>query len=367
MTSPMGWREMRSLRGRGVGVQWAALLFLSVLFVLALEAAQLPAALLLGPMAAAIVIAAAEGTLRVPSWPFYAAQGVIGCMIARVFTPSLLGAMVKDWPLFLAAVIAVIAASSALGWLLTRWRVLPGTTAVWGSSPGAATAMVLMAEAYGADVRLVAFMQYLRVVMVAIVASAVARLWTTTSAGAAADVTWFPLIAWTPFVATLAIAAAGVIGGVLLKIPAGPLLAPLAIGAVLHGAGLVTIELPPWLLAASYAVVGWSIGLRFTRPILVHALHALPRVLASILTLIAICGGFAFVLTQWAGIDPLTAYLATSPGGADTVAIISASAKVDVPFVMALQTARFVIVLLVGPALARFIADRHGGGARRGA
>jgi uncharacterized protein len=367
MTSQTGWREVRSLRERGAGVQWAALLLLSVLFVLALEAARLPAALLLGPMAAAIVIAAAEGSLRVPQWPFYAAQGVIGCMIARVFTPSLLGAMVKDWPLFLAAVIAVIAASSALGWLLTRWRVLPGTTAVWGSSPGAATAMVLMAEAYGADVRLVAFMQYLRVVMVAIVASAVARLWTTSSGGAAVDVLWFPPIAWTPFVATLAIAAVGVIAGVLLKIPAGPLLAPLAIGAALHGAGLVTIDLPPWLLAASYAIVGWSIGLRFTRPILVHALHALPRVLASILTLIAICGGFAFVLTRWAGIDPLTAYLATSPGGADTVAIISASAKVDVPFVMALQTARFVIVLLVGPALARFIADRHGGAARRGA
>ena len=363
MTSQTGWREARFLRGRGLGLQWAALLLLSVLFVLLLEAARLPAALLLGPMAAAIVIAAAEGTLRVPQWPFYAAQGVIGCMIACVFTPTLLGAMAKDWPLFLAAVFAVIAASSALGWLLTRWRVLPGTTAVWGSSPGAATAMVLMAEAYGADVRLVAFMQYLRVVMVAIVASAVARLWATTSAGAVADVAWFPPIAGAPLVATLALAAFGVVAGVFLKIPAGPMLAPLAIGAALHGAGLMTIELPPWLLAASYAIVGWSIGLRFTRPILVHALHALPRVMASILTLIAICGGFAFVLTHWAGIDPLTAYLATSPGGADTVAIISASAKVDVPFVMALQTARFVIVLFVGPALARFIADRHGRGA----
>jgi uncharacterized membrane protein AbrB (regulator of aidB expression) len=29
---------------------------------------------------------------------------------------------------------------------------------------------------------------------------------------------------------------------------------------------------------------------------------------------------------------------------------------VDVPFVMTMQTARFVIVLLVGPALSRFIA-----------
>ena len=59
-----------------------------------------------------------------------------------------------------------------------------------------------------------------------------------------------------------------------------------------------------------------------------------------------------------AGVDPLTAYLATSPGGADAVAIIAASANVNVPFVMALQTARFMIVLIVGPGVARFIARR---------
>ncbi len=116
------------------------------------------------------------------------------------------------------------------------------------------------------------------------------------------------------------------------------MLVPMVAGALLHGSGTMTIELPPLLLAASYAVVGWSIGVRFTRPILVHALRALPRVTASILALIAICGGFAWVLTWTAGIDPLTAYLATSPGGADSVAIIAASSNVDVPFVMALQT-----------------------------
>ena len=43
--------------------------------------------------------------------------------------------------------------------------------------------------------------------------------------------------------------------------------------------------------------------------------------------LIAICGGSAWGLVHFAGIDPLTAYLATSPGGADSVAILSASAQ----------------------------------------
>jgi uncharacterized membrane protein AbrB (regulator of aidB expression) len=58
------------------------------------------------------------------------------------------------------------------------------------------------------------------------------------------------------------------------------------------------------------------------------------------------------------GIDPLTAYLATSPGGMDSAAIIGASTKVDLSFVMALQTVRFMVVLLVGPPISRFVATR---------
>ena len=42
----------------------------------------------------------------------------------------------------------------------------------------------------------------------------------------------------------------------------------------------------------------------------------------------------------------------------DSVAIIGAASNVDLSFVMALQTLRLVIVLIVGPPLARFIAQR---------
>ena len=82
--------------------------------------------------------------------------------------------------------------------------------------------------------------------------------------------------------------------------------------------------------------------------------------LLSIFVLIAVSGALAFLLVEAAGVDPLSAYLATSPGGMDTVAIIAASSNVDLSFVMALQTVRFVLVLLAGPPLARFIARRVG-------
>jgi membrane AbrB-like protein len=217
--------------------------------------------------------------------------------------------------------------------------------------------MMLMAGAFGDDARLVAFMQYMRVLLVAAMASVVARLWVGAPGIATPVVPWFPGLVWQDFAGTLLIAA---LGGVALglRIPAGGLLVPMVVGAVLEGMGLVKITLPQWLLAISYAFLGWSIGLGFTREILMHASRALPQVLLANLFLIGACAGLAFALVRVAGIDPLTAYLATSPGGMDSVAIIGAASKVDLSFVMALQTLRLVIVLIVGPPLARFIAQR---------
>lgn len=339
-----------------IGAQWALLILLSALLAAALVALGLPAALLLGPMLAAILLAANGARASLPLTPFFAAQAVIGCMIADKLPISLIGEVARNWPIFVAGVVSVIAAASALGWLLARLRVLPGATAVWGSAPGAATAMTLMSESYGADMRLVALMQYLRVVCCALVASGVARLWGDGAGAPRPAIVWFEPVAPLGLAAVLALAAIGVLAGASRRIPGGAMLTPLALGLVLKGGFAVSFALPPWLLAASYAVVGWGVGMRFTPDILGHAARALPRLLASILALIAICGGFAAVLHYATGVDPMSAFLATSPGGADSVAIIAASSKVDMPFVMAMQMTRFVVVMLVGPLLARFLA-----------
>ena len=338
--------------------QRAALLALSALMIGGLELLRLPAALLLGSLAAAAALTAFDFEMTIPAPLFAAAQAIIGCLVARVLLPSTLGEMARDWPTFLGGVLSVVGVSVALGWGLTRLRILPGTTAVWGAFPGAATVMTLMSESYGADVRLVALMQYLRVVMVTIVATAVAALWTAATPHAAAAVVWFPPVAWGSLAETVALAAVAAAIGWAFRLPAGPLLVALGAAAVMQNLGIMKIELPPWLLAPAYCLVGWSIGARFNRPILVHAARVLPAVAASILSLIAVCGLLAAALAHFAHVDALTAYLATSPGGADSAAIISASTKVDMPFIMGMQVARFLVVLFAGPAIARFVAGR---------
>ena len=345
-----------TLRGFEAPLKWTILLVVSLAFIVPLELMHLPAALLLGAMAAAIVVAVFDGKLAVPHWPYVFAQGLIGCLVARSIGPAILVTMVRQWPLFLAGVCSVLLISTSLGAMLARWKVLPGTTAVWGSSPGAATVMVLMSEGFGGDPRLVAYMQFLRVMLVALVASIVARLWVAPGGLARAAIDWFPTVAALPLGETMALAVFGAIAGAKSKIPAGALLVPLFAGIALSCTRVLTITLPPWLMAGCYTLIGWSIGLRFSREIVIYAARVFPKIAASTMTLIALCGGLAVLLHLIVGTDPLTAYLATSPGGADSVAIIAASSNVDVPFVMAMQMARFILVLLVGPALARAVA-----------
>ncbi len=338
--------------------QWTLLVLGSAALTALLSAVSLPAPLLIGPMVAAIIGGACGLTIRVGAAPFAAVQALLGCMIAGTVTPDIVATVLADWPLFLGLVLATLLAAALLGWLICRSQVLPDTTGIWGTSPGAAVAMVVMADAFGADVRLVAFMQYLRLVCVAVGAALVARFWTGGSVSAMAETAWFPALNLPAFAETLALAGAGAVIGTVLRIPSGSMLVPLLAGAVLHATGLLVMELPQWLLAGAYALLGWRIGLCFTRPVLLHASRALPLVLASIAALMLFCGGLAWLLVVLLGTDPLTAYLATSPGGMDTVAVIAVASHVDVPFVMAQQTLRFFLVTLSGPPLARFLARR---------
>jgi uncharacterized protein len=360
MSQPDDPRDSGLIAGRPPLQQWGILVAGSAALAALFELIGLPAALLLGPMIAGIALSTCGGSIRAPRLPVQMAQAVVGCLVARAITGDIVLTFLRDWPLFLSVVLAIVATSSILGWTMGRYEVVPGTTAVWGTAPGAASAMMVLAGAFGADARLVAFMQYMRVVCVAGLASIMARVWIGPAAAATPHIVWFPAVSSADFATTLALAGAGAAAGLWAGVPAGALLIPMIAGAVVESSGLAHITLPPWLLAISYALLGWSVGLGFTRAILAHASRALPQVLLAIFVLIAVCGGLAFILVQAAGIDPLSAYLATSPGGMDTVAIIAASSNVDLPFVMALQTVRFVIVLFAGPPLARLIAARIG-------
>jgi uncharacterized protein len=336
--------------------RWCALISLSFVMVALLRLMQLPASLLLGAMIAAIFMELGGGRLVIPRLPYAFAQATIGCLVARIFTTDIMTSLLHRWPLYIGVTMMVTLVSSALGFLISKYKILPGTTAVWGLLPGGASVMIVMADSFGADMRLVALMQYMRVLFVAIAASLIARFWLqSTGVGATA---WFPQIHWLAFGETLCLIVVSIFLAPRLRIPGGWLLLPMIIGAALQIVGFIQLELPQWLLGFSFALLGWTIGSRFTRESLTYAVRVLPAIILAILSIIAFCCLLALMLEYMLGVDLLTAYLATSPGGIDSAAIIAASTNVNMPFVMALQIMRLIISLLIGPPLALWTARK---------
>ncbi len=77
--------------------------------------------------------------------------------------------------------------------------------------------------------------------------------------------------------------------------------------------------------------------------------------LLNVALLIAFSACVGFLLARTLGVSALTAYLATSPGAMETIAIIAISSGTDVPFVVTLQTVRFLTIVAIGTPIARFL------------
>lgn len=345
--------------------RWMALLSLSLLVTAFLSWVGLPAALLLGPMITGIAFGIGGSGLRLPPPALFAGQAVIGCMVARVLEPNLLKFFVNEWFRVLLGVATTVFSGGTVGLVMARYSSLPGMTAAWGSTPGAASVMVFFAGEFGADVQLVALMQYIRVAIVVLSASTISHLvfGVVPPPGTVSPAASQLGASWGNFAATLAIAATGCWLGRRSKLPGGPLLLPLIACAALQMNGTITVTLPPWMLAISYTALGWYIGLGFNRRLFFHAVSVIPQIIVAALLIVSLCGTFAWLLTIVTGVDGLTAFLATSPGGLDTVAIIAVASRSDISLVMATQIIRLFTVLATGPAIARWIV-RNGVGNR---
>ncbi|MBV8030094.1 MAG: AbrB family transcriptional regulator [Betaproteobacteria bacterium] len=337
-------------------IRWMVLVLLSAVFSFAWATVGLPASLLLGPMVAGIVLGANGVRLSVPRPAYLSAQATIGAMVSASITPAIVAMFAQHWLLFTAVVLATLLGGAALGWLLSRWGLIAGPTAVYGTSPGAAAAMVLQAEANGADMRLVAFMQYLRVLMVVTTCALVARFWAGDAGVHPPGAPWGAAVDWGHLALLVLLAGLSQQAARRLRVPAWGLLGPMIVLSALHATGVLEIELPRWLLAAAYALLGWSIGLTFRRDVLLHAWRSVPVVAGAAACLILFCAALGGCLMLAAKVDALTAYLATSPGGLDSVAVIAASTpQVDLPFVLALQSLRLVFAIAAAPLIARLV------------
>ena len=84
-------------------------------------------------------------------------------------------------------------------------------------------------------------------------------------------------------------------------------------------------------------------------------IDARKRVVSALVYPAVLIGLSAVMLVWLVDTDPLTAFLATVPGGLDAIAIIAVDSNADISFVLALQTVRLFVVIITGPLLAKLI------------
>jgi membrane AbrB-like protein len=345
-------------------VGWMVLGVGSLLAGLFAQSAGLPAGWLVGPMLVALALALVwKEHPTVPRWGRIASLAVVGGMLAATFRPSVIPLVAGHWLPVTLVVCGTLFLSLGAGLLLSGLVRIDRKTAALGALPGAASGMLAMSDPLGADARLVALMQYTRVVVVVVTATLVGRL----VAGAAPQPISSQGLKASPggmdllvqgtvptYAATVLVAVLGAWAGTRLRLPAGALLGPLILGVALAELGMVHLAWPPGVPQAAYLVLGLWVGLLFDGASVKRAGRLFPLVLASAVGLVLACAALGWALAALTGIDGMTAYLATTPGGIESVAIVSLGTGADAPLVLAVQMLRLLAVVFAGSLLGRW-------------
>lgn len=324
---------------------------------LALSAAGLPSSFLFGALLAGLVVALADadGWVAVPAPAFAAAQAVTGVTLGAYVEPSSLEALGEAWLPVTAVALATLALSVGAGIVLSRFTGVDEATGALGMVAGGASGIVAMADELGADDRLVAFMQYLRVLVVVLsVPLLVPLLFGGHEAGdpAGGDL---PLLGEpVDWLLVAAVAAGGVLAGRRLRLPVPMLLGPMVLAAVLALTAVDDLAVPPLAREVAFALIGLQVGLRFTPATMRLVGRLLVPALAAVVGLIAACFGLAALLALAADVSLFDAYLATTPGGLYAVLAIGFDTGADTTFVLAMQTLRLFAMVLLAPFAVRW-------------
>ncbi|MCV2491009.1 AbrB family transcriptional regulator [Geodermatophilus sp. YIM 151500] len=340
-----------------------AVLGVALLLSLLLDLAGLPSPTLFGGLAAGLGRAlVAPGAPRVPRWAGQSGQAVIGVMVGTLVDVGTLEAVARDWLPVLLVTVGTLVLSLLGAAVLRLQRGISSVTAAFSMLAGGAAGVTAMADELGADQRMVAVLQYLRVLLVLVFMPVVATVLYGGAAGNGSDAMTGGGPGWAAGVLLCGVCGvAGVLLGRLLRLPVAAMLGPLVLAAALDLSGWSRgAEVPGPLAAAAFLVIGLQVGLTFTRASLAVVGRALPAALALIVAVVAASAGLGAVLSWSTGVSALDGYLATTPGGLYAVLATASDSGADATFVLAVQVLRLFAVLLSAPLVAAWLRRRAG-------
>lgn len=365
------WVKVLLLNGEKVGV----ILIQMAIAIMAgwlLTSLNMPVGWLLGPMIVGIVLALIwQKSTPLPKSFNLLGQAIIALTTATRFSPETL-ILGKTYALPLLGCIVVTSAMSVCnGYLLWRWAKIDRTTGFLGCIPGAGPSLVAISEQMGADAIAVAVLQYIRILLVAVIVPALASFWFASPGVQEMPLALSPLstsLSSPPhapaFLNWLILCVCGGLGvwlGPVLRLPSSLFLGPFLAGLIGFWSLPYTFEMPPLGLTVGLVLVGLGTGLKFDCNTTKKLIKAVLIELILVLVLIGSCLGVGYIFHLVTQVDTMTAILGSTPGGITAMIATVLQLGGDCGLVMAMQMTRMLLILLIVPwVLPQIIIDKKG-------
>ncbi|GAA5088889.1 AbrB family transcriptional regulator [Nocardia iowensis] len=306
-------------------------------------------------------------------------QAMLGVLMGSYLEISLLSTIGLALVPVLAVTVATLVISLLVAVVFARVAHVELPTATLGLLAGGSAAVVACADDMDADPRQVAFMQYLRVALVAVSAPALGALLNNSSGslttehvtlgGAVTnpDLPYWMIVGRGDQVAGLSIAVMlcvlGTKLGRRLSLPSPALIGPMLMTALLTALGISHGYAPTNLFKdLLFVLIGFEVGTRFTKTVVTEMARMIPGMTVTIVALSAIVAGLAFAVATFVDLELSDIYLATTPGGINAVLATAESMDANLPLITCVQSMRLLLMVLMLPLLTkgmRWLAARQ--------
>jgi uncharacterized protein len=319
----------------------------------------LPAGLVSGSVVAVATAALLGRPMRVPLTLARICYVVVGTLLGTVVTPETLRGVIT-WPasiaLLMLASLGMIAATMTYLRVVHRWDPL---SALMGASPGSMAQVIALSSELGGDLRAVAIVQTVRVLLLVVgLPNGLALFGLVVPAvplprGPAG----FSVLG--EMILLLGVAITFALIFLRLRFPGGLLFGALAGSALLHGIGLVHAALPWWVGGASVITLGALVGSRFANTSARMLLGHLGAAFGSFAVSMVVATVFVVIVARLFSFPIANIVIAFAPGAQDTMMVLALALHLDPVYVGAHHLARFLVVTLAVAVAARRIATQR--------
>ena len=312
-----------------------------------------PAGLISGSLLAVAVAALLGRPMTVPLPLARVIYVLVGMSLGAVVTPETLHG-IAAFPLSIAvltvATVCMIVATTSYLRFAHGWDV---QSAVFGASPGGLAQVMSLAAEYGADLRAIAIVQVMRVVLLTIGIPTGLALFGLSASGVVAPSANGGAVSLTELAMLVAASTFTAFAMVWLRLPGGLVFGAMIGSGILHGGGFIHSAMPFWVVSIAVIGVGAVTGSRFANTDPRTLLRYIGAALGSFAVAITVASGFVLLLTTLLAVRIADAVVAFAPGAQDTMMVLALSLHLDPIFIGAHHLWRFMLVSLSLPFQAR--------------